>query len=50
MTKEWVNPEIVSLDVQQTSYSNQPDKDPDGVYGAIFPGGYGRECDTCPES
>ena len=45
--KTWVNPQIISISIVETANSTQPDMDPDGVFGAIFPDGEGRECDLC---
>ena len=48
MLKEWLIPEIVTLDLQETMNSNQPDMEPDGAYGDVFlDNGVGKICNRC---
>ena len=49
MKKTWNEPEIVSLDVQETMASTKPQEELDGAYGAIF-GGYGYDDTNCGKS
>ena len=44
MRKQWISPEIAAIDIRETMNSIQDNEEPDGVKGAIFPGGKGRVC------
>ncbi len=50
MKKNWNNPTIETLPVEETNNSIVPATTHDGVYGGIFEGGEGFECFAVCES